>query len=60
MKVGATGLKMSSGEVRHFKSPGARARFEKVAKMYSHGWKGPSTSSRKKAINNAFDMRRPK
>jgi len=28
MKVGRTGLKMSSGEIRHFKSPGARARFE--------------------------------
>lgn len=42
MKVGKTGLKMSSGEVRHFKSEGARNRFEKVARAYKHGWKGPT------------------
>jgi hypothetical protein len=32
---------MSSGKVRHFKSAKARSRFEKVARAYSHGWKGP-------------------
>ena len=39
MKVGKTGLKMSSGKVRHFKSARKRARFEKVAQAYKHGWR---------------------
>jgi hypothetical protein len=39
MKVGKTGLKMSSGEIRHFKSQGARDRFERVAQAVKHGWK---------------------
>lgn len=60
MKIGDTALKMSSGEIRHFKSKQKRDNFENVARAYKHGWKGPSTSSRKKAINNAFEMRRPK
>lgn len=41
MKIGSRKLKMSSGEVRTFKSKGARDRFEKVARAYKHGWKGP-------------------
>ncbi|MDE1766545.1 MAG: hypothetical protein KGI27_09805 [Thaumarchaeota archaeon] len=40
-KVGKKGLKMSSGEVRHFSSEKKRDNFEKVAAAYSHGWKGP-------------------
>jgi hypothetical protein len=39
MKIGKKKLKMSSGEVRTFKSKGARDRFEKVAKAVKHGWK---------------------
>lgn len=41
MKVGKKGLRMSSGEVRHFGSEKKRDNFEKVAAAYSHGWKGP-------------------
>lgn len=44
MKIGEKKLKMSSGEVRTFKSKGARNRFEKVARAYKHGWKGPHHS----------------
>jgi len=36
MKVGKTKLKMSSGEVRTFKSQGARDRFERVAQAVKH------------------------
>ena len=39
MKVGQKGLKMSSGEVRHFKSKKKRDNFEKVAQAYKHGWR---------------------
>jgi hypothetical protein len=39
MKVGKTGLKMSSGEIRHFKSEKARNNFERVAQAYKHGWR---------------------
>jgi hypothetical protein len=39
VKVGKTGLKMSSGEVRHFKSSAARDRFERVAQAVKHGFK---------------------
>lgn len=39
MKIGATALKMSSGEVRHFKSSQARNNFEHVAEAYKHGWR---------------------
>jgi hypothetical protein len=41
MKLSHNRLRMSSGKVRQFKSAGARNRFEKVARAYSHGWKGP-------------------
>ncbi len=39
MKVGKTKLKMSSGEIRKFKSEGARDRFERFAEAYKHGWR---------------------
>ncbi|MBU1067317.1 hypothetical protein KKE60_05990 [Patescibacteria group bacterium] len=41
MKVGEKGLKMSSGEIRHFGSKGKRDRFEKVAQAVKHGWVKP-------------------
>ena len=47
MKIGRRKLRMSSGEVRTFKSEGARDRFEKVAKAVKHGWK-PRKRRRKK------------
>ena len=39
MKVGKRKLKMSSGEVKTFKSKKKRDNFEKVAQAYKHGWK---------------------
>lgn len=39
MKVGKTGLKMSDGSIRQFKSVSARAAFEKYAQAIKHGWK---------------------
>lgn len=39
MKVGKRGLRMSSGEVRHFRSEQARDNFERVAEAYKHGWR---------------------
>lgn len=39
MKVGKKGLKMSSGEIRKFKSQKARDNFERVAQAYKHGWR---------------------
>lgn len=39
MKVGKDKLKMSSGEVRKFKSETARDNFERVAQAVKHGWK---------------------
>jgi hypothetical protein len=41
MKIGNNKLKMSSGEVRKFASKEKRDNFEKVARAYKHGWKGP-------------------
>ncbi len=41
MKVGKKKLKMSSGEVRTFKSQKARDNFERVAQAVKHGWKKP-------------------
>jgi len=38
MRVGRTGLRMSSGGVRHFRSEAARAAFERVAEAVRHGW----------------------
>jgi|TARA_R100000501_G_C2549089_1_gene64526 hypothetical protein len=39
VKVGKTGLKMSSGKVRHFASQKKRDNFEKVARAVKHGFK---------------------
>jgi len=39
MKIGDNKLKMSSGEVRKFKSEKARNNFERVAQAVKHGWK---------------------
>ena len=39
MKVGKNKLRMSSGEVRKFKSEHARDAFEHVAEAYKHGWR---------------------
>jgi len=39
MKIGKTKLKMSSGEVRTFKSKAKRDNFERVAKAVKHGWR---------------------
>jgi hypothetical protein len=47
MKVGSTGLKMSSGKIRHFKSKKARDEFERVAQAVKHGWK-PTGKKRSK------------
>lgn len=57
MKIGRTGLKMSSGEVRHFRSEGARNRFEKVAQAYKHGWR---PGKKKGAMRKASDRYRSK
>jgi len=46
MKVGKTGLKMSSGKIRHFKSAKKRNNFERVAQAYKHGWR-PKKKSKK-------------
>lgn len=39
MKIGRNKLKMSSGEVRKFKSQKARDEFERVAQAVKHGFK---------------------
>jgi hypothetical protein len=39
MKVGDKGLRMSSGEVRHFGSEKKRDNFERVAEAVKHGFK---------------------
>ena len=38
MKIGKKKLKMSSGEIRKFKSQKARDNFEKYAEAIKHGW----------------------
>ena len=39
MKIGKNKLKMSSGEIRTFKSEKARDKFERYAQAVKHGWK---------------------
>ena len=51
MKVGAKKLKMSSGEVRNFKSKGARDRFERVAEAVKHN-PGLKAKLKRKALSN--------
>ncbi len=48
MKVGRNKLKMSSGEVRSFKSQKARDNFERVAEAVKHGWKPTGKKKRGK------------
>lgn len=38
-KVGKTGLRMSSGKLRNFKSERKRDEYERVAKAVKHGFK---------------------
>jgi len=47
MKVGRNKLRMSSGEVRKFKSEKARDNFERVAQAYKHGWKPTGKKGKK-------------
>lgn len=47
MKIGKNKLKMSSGEIRKFKSQKARDTFERVAEAYKHGWR-PDGKGKKK------------
>jgi hypothetical protein len=56
MKIGKKALKMSSGEIRHFKSEAKRDRFEDVAKAYSHGWKGPKKGKDKSHHSPAMPL----
>lgn len=46
MKIGRNKLRMSSGEIRTFKSQKARDNFEKVAQAVKHGFK-PTRGKRK-------------
>ena len=48
MKIGANKLKMSSGEIRKFKSQKARDNFERVAEAVKHGWKPKDGASHRK------------
>ena len=45
-KIGKTKLRMSSGEIRTFKSEEARDKFEKVAQAIKHGWKPTKKKSK--------------
>lgn len=47
MKIGKTGLKMSSGKTRHFKSEKARNNFERVAQAVKHGFKPRNTQKQR-------------
>lgn len=38
MRIGKRKLRMSSGEIREFKSTPARERFEKYVLALKHGW----------------------
>jgi hypothetical protein len=48
MKVGKRKLKMSSGEVRTFRSGQARDNFERVAKAVKHGFKPTRKTGKRK------------
>jgi hypothetical protein len=48
MRIGKNKLKMSSGEVRSFKSEKARDDFERVAKAVKHGFKPTGKKGSKK------------
>jgi hypothetical protein len=51
MKVGKTGLRMSSGKIRHFASKQKRANFERVAMAVKHGWKPSGKRSLKRKLS---------
>lgn len=42
MKIGKRKLRMSSGEVRTFKSQAKRDRYERYVQALKHGWKPKS------------------
>lgn len=46
MKIGHNKLRMSSGEVRTFRSKTARDKFERVAQAVKHGWKPSNLKNR--------------
>lgn len=48
MKIGKNKLKMSSGEVRKFKSQKARDEFERVAQAVKHGFKPTGKKGKRK------------
>lgn len=50
MKIGRRKLRMSSGEIRTFKSEEARNNFEKVAQAVKHGWKPTRIKRKKRSI----------
>jgi hypothetical protein len=50
MKIGKKKLKMSSGEIRTFRSEAARDNFERIAQAVKHGWK--PTGKRKKRTSD--------
>lgn len=52
MKVGKKSLRMSSGEIRHFKSKKARNAFERVAQAVKHGFKPTGRKIKKKTKQN--------
>ena len=52
MKVGKKSLRMSSGEVRKFRSKKARDNFEKVAQAVKHGWKPTGKGNKSKSFGD--------
>jgi hypothetical protein len=48
MKIGKRALRMSSGEIRQFRSKGARDRFENVARAIKHSPKFRAKMKRKR------------
>ncbi len=57
MKVGKRGLRMSSGEVKHFASETKRDNFERVAQAYRHGW-SPKHAAHSKSHSPSSKSRR--
>ena len=58
MRVGRTGLRMSSGEVRHFTSEAHRDAFERVAEAIKHGFV-PTKRERGERAQKDYPSRRP-
>jgi len=57
MKIGKRKLRMSSGEIRTFKSQKARDKFERVAQAVKHGRK---PTGKKKKKGNPGEGKRPR